>query len=78
MITLYDNDSDAEIGSISESQFDSLQEQLIEETIDSDTYNIGESTLASLELNGIERPVIELLRAALAGRTSMELRFEYD
>jgi len=78
MITLYDNDNDAEIGSVTESQLDALQEQLIEETLDSNTYNISSSTLDSLELNGIDRPVVALLRATLAGRSSMELRFEYD
>ena len=78
MITLYDNDNDEEIGSISESQLDALQEQLIEETLDSDTYNLSNSTLDSLENNGIDRPVVALLRATLAGRSSMELRFEYD
>jgi hypothetical protein len=78
MVRLFDNDNDAEIGSISESQLDALQDQLIEETIDSNTYNIDTSSLDSLELNGIDRQVVDLLRSAMGGRSSMELRFEQD
>ncbi len=78
MIRLYDNDNDREIGSITEGQLDVLQEQLIEETLDSNTYNITSAALDSLERNGIDRQVVELLRTALGGRSSMELRFEFD
>jgi hypothetical protein len=78
MIRLYDNDNDEEIGSITEGQLDALQEQLIEETLDSNTYNINSAGLDSLELNGIDRQVVALLRAALGGRSSMELRYEFD
>jgi hypothetical protein len=78
MIRLYDNNSDEEIGTVSESQLDALQEQLIEETLDSHSYNINSAALDSLELNGIDRQVVALLRAALGERSSMELRFEFD
>jgi hypothetical protein len=78
MIRLYDNDNDEEIGSITEGQLDALQEQLIEETLDSNTYNIDSAGLDSLELNGVDRQVVALLRAALGGRSSMELRYEFD
>lgn len=78
MIRLYNNDNDEEIGSISEGQLDALQDQLIEETLDSNTYNIDSTVLDSLELNGVDRQVVALLRAALGGRSSMELRYEFD
>jgi hypothetical protein len=78
MIRLFDNDNDAEIGSISESQLDAMQEELIEETLDSNTYNIDEAALDSLERNGLDRQVVSLLRTAMGGRSSMELRFEFD
>ncbi|HET6278685.1 MAG TPA: hypothetical protein VFG08_07870 [Candidatus Polarisedimenticolia bacterium] len=78
MIRLYDNDSDAEIGSISESQLDALREELIEETLDSNTYNVDDAALDSLERSGMDRQVVSLLRNALHGRSSMELRFEFD
>lgn len=78
MIRLFDNDNDAEIGSISESQLDAMQEELIEETLDSNTYNIDEAALDSLERNGLDRQIVSLLRTAMGGRSSMELRFEFD
>ncbi len=78
MIRLYDHNSDEEIGSMSESQLETLQEQLIEETLDSNTYNINTAGLDSLELNGVDRQVVALLRTALGGRSSMELRYEFD
>lgn len=78
MIRLFDNDNDEEIGSISESVFDLLQEQLLEETLDSNTYNVGTATLDSLESNGVDRNVVALLRKALGSRSSMELRYEFD
>ena len=78
MIRLFDNNSDQEIGTVSESQLDALQEQLIEETLDSNSYNINSAALDSLEFNGIDRQVVALLRAALGERSSMELRFEFD
>lgn len=78
MIRLYDHNSDEEIGSMSESQLEALQEQLIEETLDSNTYNINTAVLDSLELNGADRQVIKLLRTALGERSSMELRYEFD
>lgn len=78
MIRLFDNDSDEEIGSISESVFDVLQEHLIEETLDTNTYNVAAATLDSLELNGVDRDAVALIRKALGSRSSMELRYDYD
>ncbi len=78
MIRLYDNKNDEEIGSISESQLEALQEQLIEETLDSNTYNIDTAVLDSLETNGFDRQVVSQLRTALGERSSMELRYDFD
>ncbi len=78
MIKLYDADTDAEIGAISDSQLEALSEQLVEETLDEYSYNLTPSTLASLEANGIDPEVTGLLRKALGGRASMEVRYEPD
>jgi hypothetical protein len=78
MIKLYDGDTDAEIGQINESQLESLAEQLVEESLDEYSYNINPSVLASLESNGVDPEVVGLLRKALGGRTSMEVRYEID
>ena len=76
MIRLFDNDSDQEIGQITESQLDFLQEQLIEETLDSTTFSLAPATVDSLAMNGGDPEVVGLLRKAIGSRTSMELRFD--
>jgi hypothetical protein len=78
MIKLYDNETDADLGSITEEQLEFLTEELVEESLDEYTYNINPGAIASLEAHGGEPEVIALLRRALGTRTSMELRYEPD
>ncbi|HYV18023.1 MAG TPA: hypothetical protein VFC25_03205 [Verrucomicrobiae bacterium] len=78
MIRLFDNDNDHPIGEITEAQFDFLQEQLIEETLDSTTFSLAPATVESLAMNGGDPEVIAVLRKALGTRNSMELRVELD
>lgn len=78
MIKLYDGDSEREIGEITEAQLELLAEQLVEETLDDSTYNINLAVLSSLEANGVEPALLDLLKTALGGRTSMELKYELD
>jgi len=78
MIRLFDNDNDQEIGQITEAQLDFLQEQLIEETLDSTTFALAPATVDSLAMNGGDPEVVNLLRKAIGSRTSMELRIELD
>jgi hypothetical protein len=78
MIRLFDGDSDAEIGEISEEQFGLMQESLVEETLDEYSYNIDAAALSALESSGAEAHVVNLLRRALGERTSMDVRFEFD
>lgn len=76
MIKIFDNDDDREIGQITEAQLDFLQEQLIEETLDSTTFALAPATVDSLEMNGGDADMIALLRKAIGARTSMELRID--
>jgi len=78
MIRLFDNDNDQEIGQITEAQLDFLQEQLIEETLDSTTFALAPATVDSLAMNGGDPEVVNLLRKAIGSRASMELRIELD
>jgi len=78
MIRVYDNDDDMEIGRITEAQLDFLQEQLIEETLDANTYAVSPATVDSLEMNGADSEVIEMLRKAIGARSSIEMRLELD
>lgn len=78
MIRLFDNDNDAPIGEITEAQFDFLQEQLIEETLDSTTFALAPATVDGLAMNGGDPEFIAVLKKALGSRSSMELRVELD
>ena len=78
MIKLYDNDTEADLGSITDQQLEFLLEELMEESLDEYTYNINPAEIASLEAHGAEPELVDLLRRALGTRTSMELRYEPD
>ena len=78
MITLYDGENDAQVGTITEAQLDVLMEQLVEESLDEYSYNIDAAAIGSLEANGADPELVTLLRRALGNRTSMELRYETD
>ena len=75
---LYDGESDAEIGEITEAQLEFLVENLADESLDEYTYNINPSVIAYLEGSGGDSGLVSLLRRALGTRTSMELRYEPD
>jgi hypothetical protein len=78
MIRLFDNETDNEVGSISEAQLDQLVEELADESLDEYTYNIDSKAITHLEGSGADAELIALLRAALGSRTSMELRYDPD
>ncbi|MFQ5877876.1 MAG: galactosyldiacylglycerol synthase [Acidobacteriota bacterium] len=78
MIRLYDNDSDAEIGEITEDELSLIQENLVEESLDDYSYSISEAAINVLEAGGANRRLIEVLRRALAGRSSIDVRYELD
>ena len=76
MVRLFDNDSDTEIGEITEAQLDFLQEELLEESIDSYTYNLSPAALDSLAHNGADPDLLMMLRKAIGSRPSMEIRYD--
>ncbi len=78
MIKLFDNETEAELGAISDQQLELLVEELVEESLDDYTYNINPAGIAALEANGGDPELVALLRRALGTRTSMELRYEPD
>lgn len=78
MIRLYDNETDADLGTISDEQLEFLVEELVEESLDECTYNINPGVIRSLEAHGGDPQLITLLRRALGTRTSMELLYEPD
>jgi hypothetical protein len=75
MIELHDKDSGAAIGAISDEQLQYLVDQLEEESSTDQDYYINQTTLDLFEQRGADPALVRLLRAALKGRTEMEVRW---
>jgi len=78
MIKLYDSDTEAELGEISEDQLAFMMEQLAEEALDEFSWNIDPPAIKTLESSGAEPALVAMLRRALGNRTSVEVRYEPD
>ena len=77
-ITLYDNDSGAAIGGISESDLKFMIDNLEEETSDDQDYYLRRETVAMLAERGASAALVELLRTALGDREGVEVRWQRD
>ena len=75
MIQLYDKDTGARIGTITEDNLRCLVDQLEEESGDDQDYYFIEATLALLAKGGADTALVSLLRSALNGRAEMEVRW---
>ena len=75
-VTLYDNDSGAAIGGISESDLKFLIDNLEEETSDDQDYYLRPETVAMLEERGGSAELIGLLRGALGDGEGVEVRWQ--
>ncbi len=75
-VTLYDNDSGAAIGDISESDLRFLIDNLEEETSDDRDYYLRPETVAMLEERGGSAALIQLLRSAMGDREGVEVRWQ--
>jgi len=76
MIRLYDKESGAAVGTISDEQFHFLQEHLEIESPEDDDYYLNQSTLDMFEEEGIDAGLLTTLRTALGEREEMEIRWE--
>lgn len=75
-ITLYNNDSGAAIGDISESDLQFLIDQLEEETSDDQDYYLRPETVAMLGERGGSAALVSLLRTALGDSEGVEIRWQ--
>ena len=78
MIRLYDTESDALLGSITEIQLEFLMNELEEESSSDRDYFITTDTVDMLEANGADPELLTVLRDALADREEVEIRWEAD
>lgn len=75
MYTLYNNETSAIIGEITEDQLKFLQDQLEEESMEDRDYAIEAMTLAYFEEQGIDSQLLQLLRQALGDKDQLIIRW---
>ena len=75
MINLYDKESGALVGQITDAQLQFLVDQLEEESAGDTDYYINEDTLDLLEERGADAALLAALRKALGGREERDLRW---
>jgi processive 1,2-diacylglycerol beta-glucosyltransferase len=76
VITLYDTNTGAYIGTLSEDQLQFLQAHLEEESPEDTDYYLNPATLTLLEQAGADAELLRLLRQALGERDEVEIRWE--
>jgi processive 1,2-diacylglycerol beta-glucosyltransferase len=78
MIKLFDEESGAFLGSISEDQIKFLIDQLEEEGLEDRDYAITPMTLSLFEGEGADPALVSMLRAALGDRDEMTISWQND
>lgn len=76
MITLIDVATNAELGTITDTQLKFMIDQLEEESADDQDYYINADTLDLFEQKGADAALVDLLRRALGSRTEMDIRWQ--
>jgi hypothetical protein len=76
MVRLYDSSSNRLCGTLSDPQFDALVEALEEEELEDGDYAIDGDTIETLEEQGLDGDVLEVLRLALGDRPEAMIRCE--
>jgi len=75
MVELYDKETGAALGAISQEQFQFLVDQLEEESLEDRDYYISRPTLDMLQERGIDPDLLALLRQALGNREGTEIQW---
>jgi len=77
MPKLYDATTGAELGQITDGQLEFWQDQLEEESPEDQDYYLNQETLDCFAEQGADAALIDLLRAALAGREGIDIRWDF-
>jgi processive 1,2-diacylglycerol beta-glucosyltransferase len=75
MIQLYDKETGAPLGAITEAQLQFLVDRLEEESSEDQDYYVNQATVDTFEEEGAEPSLVALLRKALGEREEMEIRW---
>ena len=76
MIKLYNKETDAYIGEISEAELKFLVKELTEETYDDQDYYLDQQTLDYLTREGADAHLLELFQKAFDEHGEVEIRWE--
>jgi processive 1,2-diacylglycerol beta-glucosyltransferase len=76
VIELFDNDTGASLGTISDAHLQFLADQMEEESAADADYYISRDTLDVFAEEGADPALVALLRKALGDREDMEVRWE--
>lgn len=75
MVQLFDKQSGAELGTLTDDQFQFLVDRLEEESPDDDDYYLNRTTVDNLEGEGADPGLIAVLRQVLGGREEADVRW---
>ena len=78
MVNIYDKETGALHGTLTEEQFRMLQDHLEEESSADDDYYLNEETLEMLQSSGADAELMAVLQKAMAGREDCEIRWSRD
>ena len=78
MVTLYDAETNARIGRITEKQLDALIGWMEEEDSEDREYYLTAEDCELMEEQGIDPTLVTALRSALRGRDDMDIRYEIE
>ena len=78
MIALYDVESGAKVGRITEAQLQALLGWMEEESTEDRDYYLTAEDCELMEEQGIDPTLIIVLREALKGREDMDLRYQNE
>lgn len=76
MVRLYDSGDNRLCGTLSDRQFDALVEALEEEELEDGETAIDRDTIETLEEQGLDADVLDVLRSALGDRREAVIRCE--
>ncbi|HLF29302.1 MAG TPA: galactosyldiacylglycerol synthase [Anaerolineae bacterium] len=78
MITLYDSQTGAKVGRITEDQLQALMGWMEEESEDDRDYFVSAEELELMAEDGIDPTLIDVLKQALGNREEMDIRYEKE
>lgn len=76
MINLYEAQTGALIGTISDEDLRFLQADLEEESLEDTDYYINQATVDWFESQGADPAMVSMLRKALGGKEDMDIRWQ--